>query len=186
MEEHKKRDSITKILSKEFEKWAFGLDYLKSLIYILIAIVIFISIVDRINFYGNGKEELLTSGIHYYIYEIRKLPFEKDEKNLSYPYATYYSNYSYILKKKYIIGRNREFIFPNRKINVYEILIASNIRSVDIEYTGAIYVKTQEEKEYLLKNMLEYDNEIEEIKLIDEEENPKIKHFIQFLNGELQ
>ena len=176
MNEHKERGTITKILSKEFEKWSFGLDYLKSLIYILIAIVIFISIVDRINFYGNGKEELLTSGIHYYIYE----------KNLSYPYATYYSNYSYILKKKYIIGRNREFIFPNRKINVYEILIASNIRSVDIEYTGAIYVKTQEEKEYLLKNMLEYDNEIEEIKLIDEEENPKIKHFIQFLNGELQ
>ena len=186
MNEHKERGTITKILSKEFEKRSFGLDYLKSLIYILIAIVIFISIVDRINFYGNGKEELLTSGIHYYIYEIRKLPFEKDEKNLSYPYATYYSNYSYILKKTYIIGRNREFIFPNRKINVYEILIASNIRSVDIEYTGAIYVKTQEEKEYLLKNMLEYDNEIEEIKLIDEEENPKIKHFIQFLNGELQ
>ena len=47
MNEHKERGTITKILSKEFEKWAFGLDYLKSLIYILIAIVIFISVVEH-------------------------------------------------------------------------------------------------------------------------------------------
>ena len=55
-----------------------------------------------------------------------------------------------------------------------------------MEYTKNIYVKTQEEKSYLLKisSLKNYMDRrrIGEIKLIDEEKSTKIKEFIRFLN----
>ena len=182
MEEYKKRDSITKILSKEFEKWTFGLDYLKSLFYILIAIVIFISVVDHIKFYTDNSVIDISPRIGYMISGLSEFPFEKEGVEQMY----LSSKYSYVVKKKYLIGRNRELIFSDRKIMIYDVLIASNIRSIDMESTRNIYVKTQEEKSYLLKisSLKNYmgRRRIGEIKLIDDEKNMKIKEFIRFLN----
>ena len=182
MNEHKERGTITKILSKEFEKWSFGLDYLKSLIYILIAIVIFISIVDHIKFHTDNSVIDISPRIGYMISGLSEFPFEKEGVEQIY----LSSKYSYVVKKKYLIGRNRELIFSDRKIMIYDVLIASNIHSIDMESTRNIYVKTQEEKSYLLK-ILSLKNymdrrKIGEIKIINDEKNMKIKEFIRFLN----
>ena len=101
MNEHKERGTITKILSKEFEKWSFGLDYLKSLIYILIAIVIFISIVDHIKFHTDNSVIDISPRIGYMISGLSEFPFEKEGVEQIY----LSSKYSYVVKKKYLIGR---------------------------------------------------------------------------------
>ena len=178
----KKESSIVKIINKEFEKWEFGFDYLKSLFYIIIVIIIFILIVDRIKFYSDNSVTDISPRIGYMISEISTFPFEKegvDQMYLS-------TKYSYVIKKKYLIGRNRELIFSDRKIMIYDVVIASNIYSINMESTRNLYVRTQEEKSYLLKILSLKDymrkKHIEEIKIIEDEKNIKIKKFIDFLN----